>query len=181
MKSYKNGIPNGATWTGEGSSPRTIMMPGEGSDSYEDLHRRLLLEMDPRTPYLEFLVQDIATLTWEATRNRILRDALIVAEFRELATGVFLTGKIEKALSVVSQAEAKKLADGLFSSDPNLAEKSLGRLAAVGISREEVLARASQNVLPQVEIYNRQIAGLESRRRLLHKEYRELRSEQAAM
>ena len=53
---FGNAVPTGSV-----PLQQKIMMPGEGAETYEELARSLYLELDPRTPYEELLVEDIAT------------------------------------------------------------------------------------------------------------------------
>jgi len=160
---------------------RPMMLPDEDPKTYDSLRAALLSDLGPRTPYECTLAENLVTLEWEAIRHRRLRDHLIRATYRDLAMGVFFDGTVKTVGSYDETASLKLSALALVSSDAKEREDAEARLAASGIDRSEILAKAYGRERDQVEIHERKIAEIENRRRRLLDDYDRLRASHATL
>jgi hypothetical protein len=151
------------------------MLPGEDPEAFEALRRALLLDLAPRSPYEKQLAEDLVQLVLEAQRHRSMRDALIWAAARDLAIGVFHSGKIRPTYNASDEATA--LGTALMSARPSdQTEAAVARLAQLNVTVGEILAKAYSEVSEQLEVHERKLADLERRRQRLKEEYDRLKA-----
>ncbi len=157
--------------------PRPMLFPGEDSIAYEDLRDALLGDLAPGAPYERALAENLVTLEWEAIRHRRMRDTLIKAKARDLAVGVFSTGEVEEAFFPAETHE--KLGTALVGADRKSAAKAAAALKKHEISLDEIFAKAYSRVADQLEMHEKKLADLETRRRRLRDDYERLKAARA--
>jgi len=157
--------------------PRLMLFPGEDSIAYEDLRDALLGDLAPGAPYERALAENLVTLEWEAIRHRRMRDTLIKAKARDLAIGVFSTGEVGDAFRPDKKDEL--LGSALVSADRKSAAKAAAALKKHEISLDEIFAKAYSHVSHQLELHEKKLADLETRRRRLRDDYERLKAARA--
>lgn len=146
------------------------MLPGEDPEAFDALRRALLLDLAPRSPYEKQLAEDLVQLVLEAQRHRSMRDALIRAQARDLAIGLFHSGKLRPTYSASEEATA--LGTALVSARPSdQTEAVVARLAQLNVTVGEILAKAYSEVFSDLEVHERKLPELERRRQRLKEEY----------
>ncbi len=159
--------------------PRLMLFPGEDSIAYEDLRDALLGDLAPGAPYERALAENLVTLEWEAIRHRRMRDTLIKAKARDLAIGVFSTGVVGDAFRPDEAHE--RLGSALISADRKSAAKAAAALKKHEVSLDEIFAKAYSRVSNQLELHEKKLADLETRRRRLREDYERLKATRARL
>jgi hypothetical protein len=159
--------------------PRLMLFPGEDPIAYEDLRDALLGDLAPGAPYERALAENLVTLEWEAIRHRRMRDTLIKAKARELAIGVFSTGEVKKAYHPGEAAE--RLGFALVDADLKRAANAAAALKNFEISLDEIFAKAYSQVADQLELHEKRLAEVETRRRRLRDDYDRLKAASARL
>lgn len=154
--------------------PRVLLLPGEDPTLLESLRAALLLELAPRSPYERLLAEDLATLEWEIYRQRRLRDELIRAQVRDLTKVVLSANETKDGR--LSVEEAAELASDLLRPDAKSAGVACQALERCGVTLGEIVARAHSRVSETVELHEKQISSLETRRRRMREDYDRLRA-----
>ncbi|MBI6630757.1 hypothetical protein [Pontibaca salina] len=160
--------------------PRLRLLPGEDSIAFEDLRAALLLEFAPATPYQTALAENLVALEWEIHRYRRMRDHLIRTKYRAVARstrmpGGFIGSKAEE------WEEAKEFANALLGPDTEKSAAALDWLAEQNIDPAELAATAYSDAQDALAPLERMLTDLETRRRLLRKDYDQLRASSAAV
>jgi len=159
--------------------PRPMLFPGEDAVAYEDLRDALLVDLAPGAPYERALAENLVTLEWEAIRHRRMRDTLIKAKARDLAVGVFSTGVVRDAYHQTEKHE--QLGSALVGADRKIAAKAAAALKKHDIGLDEIFAKAYSRVSNQLELHEKKLADLETRRRRLRDDYERLRAARARL
>ena len=157
--------------------PRLMLFADEDPIAYGDLRDALLGDLAPGAPYERALAENLVTLEWEAIRHRRMRDTLIKAKARDLAIGVFSTGKVCEAYHPDEVPE--RLGFALVSADLKRAAKAAAALKNYEISLDEIFAKAYSQVAGQLELHEKKLAELETRRRRLREDYDRLKTASA--
>lgn len=157
--------------------PRPMLFADEDPTTYEGLRQAFLADLAPGAPYERALAENLVTLEWEAIRHRRMRDNLIRAKARDLAAGVFDRGKLMDCFH--PSEECEELAAALVGLNPAEAADAVAALEEHGFSLSEVFAEAYTSVSARVELHERKLAELETRRRRLREEYDRLRAARA--
>lgn len=153
----------------EDLAPRPMILPGENPDLYEALRDALLHDLAPRSPYQRILAHNLITLEWEAQRHRRMRDELIRAEMRDIAVGGLESGRLGAGYRATP--EHKAMGHALVGPDRGRAEAAAQALVARGITLGELAAKAYGLQGEKVEVHEKKLADLETRRRRLREEY----------
>lgn len=154
--------------------PRPMIFPGEDPVGYEDLRAALLSDLAPHTPYARMLAENLVRLEWEAQRHQRMRDDLIRAEARNVAIGVIATG--EAGSNYFATFDQQALGFDLFGSDPEKAAAAKAIIDRRQITMGEIFAKAYSLVSGQVELHERKLANIETRRRRLREDYDRLKT-----
>ena len=153
---------------------KITLLPDEDPMSYQGLRKAFIDDLAPGTAYERALAENLVTLEWEAFRHRRLRDHHLIAEYRDLAEGVFFEGKIAPVYfrdeSSGLRQESKRLARGLISSDKQQHAEAIAALKSWSVQETEIMAQAYSNLTKSLEVHERQLADLEARRRRLRDE-----------
>lgn len=142
--------------------PLFALLPGEDQATFDTLRTALLSDLAPQTPYEHALAENLVGLEWEVLRHRRLQDALLRAEYRQVAAGVFLNGAAERVYRVLVSDNRKARA----SAEAALAER--------GITFDEILAEAYKYPAKDVVPHEQELAEIEVRRRRLREDYDQL-------
>jgi hypothetical protein len=108
-----------------------------------------------------------------------MRDTLIKAKARDLAIGVFSTGEFREAFH--TDEAPKRLGFALVSADSKSAAKALAALKKHEIGLDEIFAKAYSQVAGQLELHEKKLAELETRRRRLREDYERLKAASARL
>lgn len=151
------------------------VLPDEKADKFEYLRQALFQDLEPKSPYEQLLAEQMVALEWDAVRYRRLRDNLLKGEFRELSKGVFALGAIGRVNPKLETEKSKAQALDLVAQDNDRRQSALNILADMEIQPSEIMAKACQQVAKDLEVFERQIAETETRRRKLRDDYDRLR------
>ena len=159
--------------------PRPMLFPGEDPVAYEGLRDALLGDLAPGAPYERALAENLVTLEWEAIRHRRMRDALIKAKARDFAIGVYSEGVVTEAYDPEKKHEV--LGAALVSADRKSAAKAVAALKKHDIGLDEIFAKAYSRISNQLELHEKKLADLETRRRRLRDDYERLKAARATL
>lgn len=149
--------------------PRPLLFADEDPSDFDGLRDAFLAELAPGTPYERALADDLVTLTWETIRHRRMRDSLIRAKARDLASGVHARGELT---DLFRRGEGHEVfGSALFGPDPEAASAAQELIEEHGFSLGEIFAEAYRRLADHVERHERKLAELETRRRRLREEY----------
>jgi hypothetical protein len=157
-----------------GFFPAIELWADEDQRTLEDLRDALLSDLAPGTPYQHALANNLVELEWDKLRHRRMRDALLRAALRQNAVNL-LSGEHNIFGPALGGPERETAAE-LVGPDPVRRKAAEEKLVEAGASLNELLAQAYQTVLPQMDHHERQIAGVEIRRRKLRQDYDLLKS-----
>jgi hypothetical protein len=155
------------------------VLPDENADSFEYLRKALFQDLEPKSPYEQLLAEQMVALEWDAVRYRRLRDNLLKIEFRELSKGAFARGAIGRVHSTLETEKSKAHVRDLVAQDSDRRQSALTFLADFEITPSEIMAKAYQHVAKDLEVFERQIAETETRRRKLREDYDRVRGARA--
>lgn len=136
---------------------------GEDKDAYEALHTRLRQAVMPTDIIEEIWVRDVADLTWESRRLRVLK-----AKLMEVTSAQW----IEKALKKVmpDSSDRKELADDYGRGVPDARKRVDALLREAAIDRGNIEARALWTCLSDFDGVDRLIMRAEARRNATFRE-----------
>lgn len=155
------------------------VLPDEDGDSFEFLRQALFQDLKPMSPYEQLLAEQMVALEWDAVRYRRLRDNLLRNEFREHSEGVFGLGSIGHVKLTLKDQSYKTKARDLVAHDSDRRQSALNFLAEKEIAPAEIMAKAYQSIAKDLEVFERQIAETEARRRKLRDDYDRVQSSRA--
>jgi hypothetical protein len=161
--------------------PRPMLFPDEDPIAYEDLRYALLSDLAPGAPYERAIAENLVTLEWEAIRHRRMRDTLIKAKARDLAIAFSATGEFQELFRHEYDSEDERLGLALVGADRKGAAKAVAALKKHDISIDEIIAKAYSQVADQLELHEKKLAELETRRRRLREDYERLKSARAKL
>jgi len=154
--------------------PRMQTLPDEDPILLEDLREAFLAELAPATAYETSLAEQLVGLEWEGQRLRRLRDDLLLQEYSYQSVGVFEYGKITREPVLGKSDQTKRLSKALISSDPELRREAELALVAHEVTPTQILAKAWQQRVDELERFETQLTQLETRRRRLRADYDQL-------
>lgn len=153
------------------------LLPGERAADKRQLKEVLIHELQPRGAYEALLAEQLVDYEWEILRHRRLRDACCLGEYRLMARNVLLSrhpNYVQSTKDVSDEDEA--LLYDLSCGDPDLqaaAEQAFfdrttwepAQLLAMAVGKSE-----------RAQAHEDRIADLERRRRVLRKDYDDLKA-----
>jgi hypothetical protein len=155
------------------------VLPDEDADNLAYLRQALLQDLEPKSPYEHLLAEQIVALEWDAIRYRRLRDNLLKRQFRDLSIGAFAIGSIGLVHASLKNEKSEALSADLMSPDGDRRQYALAVLAEKEIAPAEIMAKAYQTIARDLEVFERQIAESETRRRKLRDDYDRVRASRA--
>ena len=154
--------------------PRMRALPDEDSILLADLREAFLAELRPSTAYEMSLAEQLVGFEWETQRLRRLRDDLLLQEYSYQSVGVFELGEIGREPILGKSEETKRLSKSLISSDPEARREAEQALVPHEVTPTQILTRAWQQRMDELERFETQLANLETRRRRLRADYDQL-------
>jgi hypothetical protein len=152
------------------------VLPDENADNFAYLRQALFQDLAPKSPYEQLLAEQMVALEWGAVRYRRLRDNLLKGEFRDISVGAFALGRIGLIHQSLKDDTSKALSVDLVSQDEDRRRSALTVLAEKDIDPAEIMAKAYQKIAKDLEVFERQIAESETRRRKLREDYDRVRA-----
>lgn len=151
------------------------LLPGEDPEQYEALQRTFFKQVMPKDVIEAIWVKDIIELIWQAKRLRRWRDQILNHARLEAVTALimpFLVKDNPNQFAIMSDLEgdAKALALGWLDGSENQTSSLEQKLQARGLTVTDVMARAFQLQLPDIERIDRMVAGADQRRDTLLRE-----------
>lgn len=156
----------------EALCPPPQLLPGENIDHYRALQAAIFRDVGPQSAVEWLLVIDIAELSWEIQRYRVLRHRLLTT-YRQKAIETILR-RIDVAGSspaLRSIAEFYIVRDALdWLLDPNAAAEITARLQAHGFDQHAVSMEAFVQAQEVLTLFEALLSGAQLRRLSLLKE-----------
>jgi hypothetical protein len=144
--------------------PKPPVLLTESADEFDALQKRLEREIKPQNIIEHMYVADYSTISWEIFRLRRCKVVIVNAAFRS-ALECLLTQSLiqpgETALDV--EEEAQKLAYVWFT-DEKAKKKISDILERFGLGESAIEAEAIRRSAPDLELIDRMLTSLESRR-----------------
>lgn len=160
--------------------PRIRLFAGEDEATFEGLRQAFLMDLAPTTPYETALAENLVTLEWEIHRHRSMRDGLLRAGYRRFAQELFDKDKASYiSLMGTASGDAKDFADALLDPQSETREEAQNWLGEKNIDLAEILAGAYKNQAKSIEMHERALAELETRRRRLREDLDRLKASRA--
>jgi len=165
------------------SSPEALLraicapdiLPDEDADSFAYLRQAMFQDLEPKSPYEQLLAEQMVALEWDTVRYRRLRDNLLRDEFRIFAKGALFLGRATVITAKGVDKKYEMQAQDLVVQDSDRRQSALRLLEDKEITPSEIMAKAYQNIAKDIEVFERQIAESETRRRKLREDYDRLR------
>ena len=151
------------------------ILPDEDADSFAYLRQAMFQDLEPKSPYEQLLAEQMVALEWDTVRYRRLRDNLLRDEFRRFAKGAFFYGSVRQIKGLMVDKKYTARAKDLVAQDSDRRQSALRLLEDEEITPSEIMAKAYQNIAKDLEVFERQIAESETRRRKLREDYDRLR------
>jgi len=166
------------------SSPEALLrticapdvLPDEDADSFAYLRQALFQDLEPKLPYEQLLAEQMVALEWDTVRYRRLRDNLLRSEFRTFAKGAFVLGRAGPITGYRVDEKYDAQAQDLVAQDRDRRQSALNILEEKQITPSEIMAKAYQSIAKDLEVFERQIADAETRRRKLRDDYERVRA-----
>jgi hypothetical protein len=145
----------------------------EDRDAYQELQNAAQAAFGPRDLFEYIWAQDFTHLTWEIERGRRLRKALLEGSELEAIRAMVRVrrdnGQLDQfALKAVAAQEALQL------------WKDPLALKIYGLSKDEIAAQAYRQLHKEIDLLERQMAGWETRRAKLQRDFEARREKQEA-
>ena len=153
---------------------KPMLLLDEDSMDFAGLHDALMRELSPATPYEQILAEDLARIQLEMERHHRLRDIMIRCKARDLAIGVFATGKIREVTQY--DEEHRRSAIALIFGLAEERSAAYAALIAERVTPSELMAEAYAHVASKIELHEKKIAELGNRRRRLREDYDRLKA-----
>ena len=165
------------------SSPEALLraicapdiLPDEDADSFAYLRQAMFQDLEPKSPYEQLLAEQMVALEWDTVRYRRLRDNLLRDEVREFAVGALCSTRISRVKGLQVNPKFTAQAQDLVAQDSDRRQSALRILEEKQITPSEIMAKAYQNIAKDLEVFERQIAESETRRRKLRDDYERVR------
>ncbi|WP_245444627.1 hypothetical protein [Bradyrhizobium sp. Y36] len=162
----------------EALCPPPQLLPGENLDHYRALQAVIFRDVDPQSAIEWLIVIDIAELSWEIQRYRVLRHRVLTT-FRQKAIETTLRriDVVDNLPSLRSIAEFYIVRNALdWQLDPNAAAEIDARLEAHGFDQHTVSMEAYVHAREVLSLFEALLNGAQLRRTSLFKELNTLRA-----
>jgi hypothetical protein len=134
---------------------RAPLIPGEYSESYEELHRRFVATLKPADVLEEIWVREAAELAWEIQRLRRIKANML--------SGCASEG-LEQVLHSIDADDPIGTAYGWAARDPQAIRRVDAALSTAGFSIDTIMARTYLERLVEMDRIERIATALEIRR-----------------
>lgn len=136
---------------------------GEDKEAYDALHRRLREAFVPTDIVEEIWIRDIADLTWESRRLRVLK-----AKLMEVTSARWIENALEKVMP--DKSDRKELAEDYGRGVPDARKRVDALFREAAIDRGNIEARALWTCLSDFDGVDRLIMRAEARRNATFRE-----------
>jgi hypothetical protein len=144
--------------------PTSPLLITESQDEFDRIRDALEQELRPRGIVEKMFVADIVHLVWEILRLRRCKAGIINSAFRAALANLLAQAAREPGTYACEiEEKADELAHGWLS-DPKTKEKVLAMLREVQLDESAIEAEAIRSVAADLELLDRLLASLESRR-----------------
>lgn len=152
--------------------PPPQLLPGENIDHYQALQAVIFRDLDPQTAVEWLLAIDIAELSWEIQRYRVLRHRLFAtSRHKAIETTLRRLDVTGNSSSLQSIAEFHIVRNALdWQLDPNAAAEINDRLQAHGFDQHAVSMEAYVQAREVLSLFEALLSGAQLRRLSLLKE-----------
>jgi hypothetical protein len=143
---------------------RRPVLKSESADEFGAMHQALVQEIKPRGFIERMFVDDISFILWEILRLRRCKPVIINAAFRSASVHLLMQCLRQPAqLDYSVKEEAEALALGWFS-DQGAKKQVAEILNQFGLDESAIEAEAVRRSSSDLELFDRMLASLESRR-----------------
>ncbi|RZN05386.1 hypothetical protein CWO91_30410 [Bradyrhizobium genosp. SA-3] len=161
----------------EALAPPPLLLPGEHLDHYQALRQAIFADLAPRSAIEWLLAIDVAELSWEIQRYRLLRHKLLET-YRQKAIEAALR-RIDMAgidPDLEEQAEYYTLQNALsWRIDPTAASEIEARLAAYGFDAHAITTEVYVQAREVLVLFEGLLNAAQTKRMLLLRELRNQR------
>lgn len=161
----------------EALAPPPLLLPGKQLDHYQALRQAIFADLAPRSAIEWLLAIDVAELSWEIQRYRVLRHKLLETT-RQKAIEVALR-RIDMAgidPDFREQAESYTLQNALsWRIDPMAASEIEARLAVYGFDQHAITAEVFVQARELLVLFEGLLNAAQTKRMLLLRELRNQR------
>ncbi|WP_051448396.1 hypothetical protein [Bradyrhizobium sp. WSM1417] len=161
----------------EAMRPPPQLLPGESIDHYHNLQAAVLRDINPRSAIEWLLAFDIAELSWEMLRYRVLRNRLL-STYRQKAIETMLRRVDVAGIAPALQdlAEIYTIKNALdWRLDPSAALDIEARLGTQGYDQYAISMEVYVQARETLPLFDSLLNGAQLRRLLLLKEVNNLR------
>jgi hypothetical protein len=148
---------------------RPLMLPDEDPADYTALQEALHRELRPSSPYQASLVDNLARLEWEARRHSRIRDAAIIANFKEKVAE--FVHRHMGGQSILPTPEVRAHVAQIFGTDEGLRREAVDSFKKDGVDVTEVLAKCHMELAEALAVHEERLAEIEWRRRRLREDF----------
>jgi hypothetical protein len=162
----------------EALAPPPLLLPGESLDHYQALRQAIFTDLAPRSAIEWLLAIDVAELSWEIQRCRLLRHKLLET-YRQKAIEAALRriDMVGIAPDFEDEAEYYTLRNAVsWQLDPIAANEIEARLAAYGFDQHAINMQVYMQARETFVVFESLINAAQARRMLLLREIRNQRS-----
>lgn len=162
----------------EALCPPPQLLPGENIDHYRALQAAIFRDIDPQSAIEWLIVIDIAELSWEIQRYRVLRHRLLsTSRQKAIETTLRRIDVADNSRSPESIAEFYIVRNALdWQLDPNAAAEINARLEAYGFDQHAVSMETYIQAREVLSLFEALLNGAQLRRMSLLKELNTLRA-----
>lgn len=155
------------------------LWPGEDDALYKDMRAETLLDFSPGSPHERSLVEKMIQLEWETRRLRVMRDTVLMGEFKRQAAAAYMmfTTKMPDVLGM--NPNANQFARDLIHPDPKRHTPAREKLAEMEVTEQELATQAYFAIPAQLDPVEDRIAEAEVRLRRLLDDLFTIRAERA--
>lgn len=155
--------------------PKPETYPDEDGELYDRILSHLKSEFFPKTPTETILVTDLAQLEWEKIRLRKQRDEFFNSEFRRVGINVFSSkGNLSHPGLETSQLDIA-MAKSLEGEETTFTKLANADLEKYNIDKKDMMAEAFRNSAAMLDLIDRKLAEIETRRRRLWNDLEQIR------
>lgn len=158
-------------------APPPLLLPGENLEHYHALRQAIFADLAPRSAIEWLLAIDVAELSWEIQRHRVLRHKLLET-YRQKAieTALRRIDMVGIAPEFEAEAEYYTLQNALSWRMDSLAATEIGaRLAAYGFDQQAITTEVYVQAREMVVLFESLLNAAQTKRMLLLREIRNQR------
>ena len=161
----------------EALAPPPLLLPGESLDHYTTLQQAIFADLAPRSAIEWLLAIDIAELSWEIQRYRVLRHKLLETQRQQaIAAALRRIDLVGIAPEFEEDAEGYILLNALsWRRDPIAASEIEARLVSYGFDHHAISMEAHVQAGEMLVLFESLLNAAQSKRMLLLREIKHQR------